>query len=480
MKPKTIKMLKFFRLYFSHSFEKTATQTVFAICLCSFLYLLSGLLTIQSYQLQAQSDIIIDKVVGIVGDEIVLLSDIEVQTAQAKAQGVTEDNIECQVLDQMLLEKLLINQAELDSIVISEEEVEIELDNRLRYYVAQVGSEEKFEEYYQKSILEFKDEFRPDVQKMMLAQRMQGEIVGGVQVTPMEVQEFFNVIPKDSLPYFNAEVEVGEIVVKPQVSEKVKTETKDKLRNLRERIVNGDNTFEELAKSYSADPGSARNGGSLGFQDRGTFVKEFEAAAFKLTKGELSGIVETEYGYHLLKLLERRGNKVHIQHILLKPEFTADDLETSQVYADSVRNLIVMDSVTFKQAVEDFSQDENSQKMNGMLVNPNTGTNYFELDQLEPDVFFAVESLKVGELSEPTLIKSIDGSKVYKVFYILSRSEPHQANLDDDYERIKSFAQQQKQNESVVKWIESKSKQTYIHLSDEYKKCETMVKWMNQ
>ncbi len=439
-----------------------------------------GLMLCCSSMLQAQDNVLIDKVAGVVGDKIVLKSDIDIQTQQAKLQGIPLEGGECQVLDQLLLEKLLINQASIDSIQVSEEEVEIELDNRLRYYIGMLGSEEQFEAYYKKSIPEIKEEFRSEIKDMMLAQRMQSDIVGDVKVTPAEVKTFFNEIPKDSLPYFNAEVQIAEIVINPMVTEKAKTDARSKLQQLRQRIVEGSNTMDELAKTYSEDPGSAPNGGRLGLQDRGTFVKEFEAAAFKLNKGEISSVIETEYGFHILKLLERRGNKIDVQHILVKPEVSFNDLELAKGKADSIRNLILNDSLSFKDAVQEFSEDENSQTLNGMLVNQGNGTSYFELDQLEPDVFFAVEGLKEGEISNPTVLKALDGSKIYKLFHVMSRSEPHQANLEDDYERIKNIAQQKKQAESISTWISDKSTKTFIKLSDEYKECESMLKWLNQ
>ena len=427
----------------------------------------------------AQENVLIDRVAGVVGDKIVLDSDIRLQSEQAKMQGYTAPDVECQVLDQLLLERLLANQAEIDSVIVSDDEVEIELDNRMRYYLNLVGSEEKFREYYKKSSIQFKEEFRPDIKEIMLAQKMQGQIVGDVKVTPAEVKAFFATIPKDSLPYFNAEVEVLQIVLKPKVTAEADQAAQEKLRSIRERIVSGQKTFEEMAPIYSEDPGSAKNGGRLGMQDRGTFVKEFEAVAYKLETGEISDLVKTQYGYHILKLIERRGNKVDIQHILLKPEISYDDLDLVTTRGDSIRQLVMDSTMTFSEAVEEFSEDEDSKALGGIFVNPQTGSTYFELDQLEPDIFFAVESLKNGEISEPTLIKEPDGTKIYKLFYLQSRSEPHQANLKDDYERIKNLAQQTKQNEAVSDWIKDKSTTTYIHLRNEYKECETMVKWVN-
>ncbi len=442
---------------------------------CFFKCLLIILLT--NSWANAQDNTLIDKIAGVVGDKIVLTSDIQVQVAQAKMQGGATPDIECQVLDQLLMEKLLVNQAELDSVMVSEDEVEIELDNRLRYYINMMGTEEKFIEYYQKSILEFKEDFRPDIKQMMLAQRMQSQIVANIKVSPIEVKEFFEEIPKDSLPYFNAEVEVSEIIFIPVITEEAKTAAKTKLNQIRSKINDGTNTFDEMAQIYSEDPGSAPQGGRMGLQDRGTFVKEFEATAYKLAKNEVSSVIQTEFGFHILKLLERRGNKVDVQHILIKPEVSFNDLDLANKRADSVRNLILVDSLSFQEAVEIYTEDENSKNFSGMLVNQQTGSTYFELNQLTPDVFFAVEGLKEGEMSAPTMIKLQDGKQQYKLFFVQSRSEPHQANLDDDFERLKNVALQQKQNETVSKWVAEKSAKTYIKLSPEYHGCDTMIKW---
>jgi len=432
-----------------------------------------------SNTIKAQENLLIDRVAGVVGDKIVLDSDIRLQAEQAKIQGYQGSDVECQILDQLLLERLLSNQAEIDSVTVSEDEVEIELENRMRYYLNLVGSEEKFREYYRKSPAEFKNEVRPDIKEMMLAQKMQSEIVGDVKVTPAEVKAFFATIPKDSLPYFNAEVEISQIVLNPVITKEADQATKEKLQKVRARILSGENTFDELAVIYSEDFGSAKTGGRLGTQDRGTFVPEFEAVAYKLKKDEVSDLVKSKYGYHVIKLLDRIGNKVNVQHILMKPEISSSDLDLVIAKGDSIRKLIADEKMNFTDAVDEFSEDEDSKALGGIMLNAQSGSPYYELDQLPPDVFFAVESLKEGDISAPTLIKMPDGSKQYKLFYLKSRSEPHQANLGDDYERMKNLAQQQKQSKEISIWIKDKSTSTYIHLRKEYRECETMVKWVN-
>jgi len=441
-----------------------------AIILC---FLFVGIQTIE-----AQQKTLMDGIVGVVGDKIILRSDVEVQAQQAKMQGITEDPT-CQIMDQLMLEKLLVNQAEIDSVYVTEDEVEIETEKRLRYYLGLVGSEAKFEEYYGKSVLEFKEEFKPDIEKILLAQKMQGDIISSVKVTPAEVKSFFNEIPRDSLPYYNAEVVINQLVLNPVVTEEAKEVTRNQLRNFRKQIVSGEKTFEELAKFHSQDPGSAVQGGNLGFQSRGTFVKEFEAAAFKLKNGELSGIVESEYGFHLLRLIERRGNQINVQHILIKPLLSSDDLDLTKNRIDSVRQLVLSDSLTFKEAVTEFTEAENGKETGGLMVNYQTGSTYFEMSELEPDVFFAVESLQEGEISEPIMTKTPDGSKQYNLFMVQTRTKPHLANLNDDYDRIQEMATQQKQLEVMNGWVTDKAEKTYIFLVPEYESCDSMNKWTN-
>lgn len=426
----------------------------------------------------AQQKILMDGIVGVVGDKIILRSDVEVQAQQAKIQGITEDPT-CQIMDQLMMEKLLVNQAEIDSVFVTEDEVEIETEKRLRYYLGLLGSEAKFEEYYGKSVLEFKEEFKPDIEKILLAQRMQGDIINSVSVTPAEVKKFFNEVPRDSLPYYNAEVVINQLVIKPVVTEEAKEVTRTQLRNFRKQIVSGEKTFEELAKFYSQDPGSGAQGGNLGFQPRGTFVKEFEAAAFKLKKGEISGIVETEYGFHLLRMIERRGNQINIQHILIKPNLSQEDLDLTKIKMDSIRQLVLSDSLTFNDAVTEYTEDENGKEMGGLMVNYQTGSTYFEMSELEPDIFFAVEGLQEGEISTPILTKTPDGSQQYNIFRIKTRTKPHLANLNDDYDRIQEMAVQQKQLEVMTGWVTDKAEKTYIFLIPEFQTCESMDKWVD-
>ncbi len=427
--------------------------------------------------LLAQSDtFLVDKIVGIVGDKVVLLSDVELQFQQMKLEQDIPDDFKCELLNQMLSNKMYLEQALLDSLAVSEDEIESELDRRIRYFVGMIGSEQKLEAYYEKSIIEIKNEFREDIREQLLSQKMQGDIIGKTKVTPAEVKTFFNAIPKDSLPYFNAEVEVGQIVVFPEISEVQRNLALDKINGLLERLNNGED-FCTLALIYSEDPSNADQCGDLGIVGRGEFVTEFEAAAFRLDDGEVSEVVETKYGFHLIQMVERKGNRIHVRHILVKPKVTTSDLDGAKNTLDSIRRLIVSDSVAFNTAVARYSEDEETKHQGGMLVNPQTGNTYFEINQLDKTVYFAIEGLQLGEISQPLLYETYTGEKAYRIVFLKTETEPHVANLQDDYYRIKAAALSQKEDEVLRTWLTEKIKDSYIWIDKGYNTCPSMSKW---
>lgn len=290
---------------------------------------------------------VIDKVVATIGGELVLLSEVEEQFALMEAQsGVLPEGARCNIMDQLMASKLLVNQAKLDSLEVSDEEVEAQLDARIERILSFMNNDvAQFESYYGQTINEVKAQFREDLKSQILADRMRSQVMASVTVTPSEVKKFFNSIPLDSLPYFNSEVEVGEIVYKPKINEEERQKTIEKLESIRQRILDGED-FAELASKFS-DDGSARGGGDLGWARRGKYVPEFEAAAFKLEKEELSPVIESEFGFHIIQMLERRGNSIHVRHILIKPEITDADLEKAKVHLDSVRQFLLSDSLSF-------------------------------------------------------------------------------------------------------------------------------------
>ncbi len=419
----------------------------------------------------------VDGVVAVVGDKIILKSEVEAEYANWLQQG-NEPNAEmrCVVLDQMLTNKLMIRQAEFDSLVVGDDEIDMQIERRLRYFISMIGSREKLEEFYGKTVVEIKEEFKPQVKEMILAQKMQEKITSGVTISPREVQDYFSKIPTDSIPYFDAEVEIGQIVMFPEVGPVQKEFTIEKLNAIRERILKGEN-FATLAILYSEDPGSAKEGGSLGFFGRGDMVPEFEAVAFKLRPGEVSQVIRTKFGYHILQLVERRGDRVHCRHILIKPPVGNRELEATRRELDSVRSKVQDGRMTFIDAVRKYSDDEESKNNGGMLTNDNAGSNSFTIDQLTPDVYFAIDKLQAGQLSDPQPYSAPDGTRGFRVFYLKSRTRPHQANLSDDYARIQTAALNLKRIERMQDWFMKAKTKTYIKIDDEFTACENLKRW---
>ncbi|MCK4569206.1 MAG: peptidylprolyl isomerase [Bacteroidales bacterium] len=441
--------------------------------------LLIALITlISSFAIQAQEEKIIDQVVAIVGQNIILESDIENQYYQYRMQsGIIGGgtSVRCQMLESLLFQKLLLNQAEIDSVVVSAVEIEQTMDQRLRFFIAQLGSRERFEEYYGKSIEEFKEEFSKDVEDQLKVDRTQGSIVENVSVTPSDVKSFFKNIPVDSIPLVNSIVVIGEIIRLPPVSLEQKLMIKDRLRGLRKRVIEGEN-FATLSILYSEDPGSAKKGGELGFYGRGELYKEFEAVAFKLDDGEVSEIVETKAGFHIIQLIERKGEYVNVRHILLKTKVSPVDLAMAKAYLDTVTNLIRTDSLTFDEAVLQYSDGDNKNN-GGLLINPLTGTNGFEVSDLDPQVSFVIDKLKVGELSNPVLMETEDGKQAYRLLYLKKRTLPHRANLREDYNKIQEWALEEKKAKTFQEWIAKKAEKTYIRINDKFRECEFEFDW---
>jgi peptidyl-prolyl cis-trans isomerase SurA len=422
---------------------------------------------------------ILDKVVATVGGEYVLFSEVEEQFALLQSQTPNAPaSARCSVLEQLLAGKLLLNQAKLDSIAVADEEVEDQLNARIDRILSYMnGDVSQFEDYYGQSIGEVKDQFREDLRNQLLVERMRAQVLDEVTVTPSEVRTFFSQVPNDSLPYFSSEVEIGEVVYRPQVNPEERQKSIARLEDIRTRILNGEVTFEEMASKFS-DDGSARIGGDLGWAKRGKFVPEFEAAAFSLEPGEISPVVETEFGFHLIKLLERRGNSINVKHILVRPAITETDLEKAAMHLDSVRQLIRSDSINFSQAVKRFGYKEvQSYNNDGRMMNQGTGNTFFEIGDLEPDVYFAIDTMTVGSVSAPMEFKDPGGETYYRIIQLQSRTAPHRASLQLDYSRIRDAAKQSKQNEYLNSWLEEKIESTYIYIDPMYDGCENLDLW---
>lgn len=419
----------------------------------------------------AQDTLTIDKVVAVVGKHTILYSEVENQRLQYQSQGYASKNMRCEIFEDQLFQKLLINQAAIDSVEVTDKEIDGELERRMSYFVSQIGSEEKLEEFYSKSIAEIKQDMRKIVADQLITQRMQQEITGDLKVTPSEVRKFFKDLPQDSLPYINAEMEMEQIVLYPKIEDSEIKLIKEKLKKYKERVTNGD-SFSTLAVLYSEDPGSASNGGDLGFLGRGDLVEEFAAAAFNLDEGEISRVVKTDFGYHIIQMLEKKGEKVRCRHILLKPKVSPLKMIEAKNKLDSIKNEVLNDTLTFKDAVLRYSQDKNTRANGGLVYNPMTGSSKFEISEIDPATYYVVKNLEVGEISKP--VESVDenGKQIYKIVRLKSKTEPHQANLKDDYQRIQEFALEKKRMEFIDEWVEKKVESTYIRIDEDFRKCE--------
>ena len=431
-------------------------------------------------QMSAQESRLIDKVVAYVGSELVLYSEVEEQFAQLKERNpeMTDDQ-KCAILENIMVQKLLVNQAKLDSVEVMDEEVDLQLDARIDRILAMMNNDvTQFESYYGKSIAQVRDQFRDDLKNQILAERMQAKATSSLSVTPAQVKTFFHSVPTDSLPYFNAEVEIAEITVKPKVNRVENAKAYDKLAKLKRRVKDGED-FAELAMKFSDDPGSARKGGELGWMKRGTLVPEYEAAAYNLEPNELSDIVESEFGLHLIQLIARRGNSINTRHILIKPQITEEDLERTKVYLDSVRQVIMEDSIPFAKAVQMFS-DENSYSYSngGRMTNPNTGNTFFEIGDLDPDIYFTIDSMEVNDISTPFPYLTPRGEQHFRIIQLQSYTDPHRANLQSDYFKIQKAATEQRKNIAFFEWITEKIKETYVRVESPFDTCPNMPDWI--
>ncbi|NND32127.1 MAG: peptidylprolyl isomerase [Saprospiraceae bacterium] len=436
-----------------------------------------------SGQLWGQEPMVIDKVVATVGDEIILLSDVEEQYDYDRERlGTLSDIAKCGILERIMVQKLLINQAKLDSVIVGDDQVEQQLNSRIDYILSLMNNDiSQFEEYYGKTVAQVRNEMREELRGQITAEQMQAMVIENTTITPSEVKAYFDKIPKDSLPYFSSEVEIGEVVVKPQVSATERQIALDRIESLRDRILAGEN-FAELATKFSDDPGSAKVGGDLGLQKRGTFVPEFEAAAYNLTEGEISEIVESPFGFHLIELLERKGNLIHTRHILIKPKINPEDLELAKNKLDSIRTIFLTDSISFEELVKKYS-DEDVQSYNngGRMINPASGNTFFETAELDADIFFAIDTLEVGEISKPIQFKSPTGEIAFRIVLLQSLTDPHQANLKQDYTKIKTAAIEERKVEFLNRWIDEKVLSTFIEVTPSFKeKCANLEKWSSK
>lgn len=425
---------------------------------------------------------VIDEIVAVVADKIIMRSEIELAYEQASREfGVSGDSIRCLVLEQKLIENLLVLKAQVDSLPISEERVDAELEERIRYFAQEYGGEKKLEEIYGKSISEIKSTNRERIRNNQLAQAMMAKVLKDVKVTPTDVKNYFNQIPPDSLPYYSAEVELAQLVIEPKVSKESKQIAYEKIAELRRRVVEDGDKFSTLALIYSDDKGSAAKGGELGFFGRGMMVPEFEGAAFKIKPDSISKIIETKYGYHILQGIQRRGEEANVRHILIMPKIYSTDIELARNRLDSIVTLIKADSFSFEKAVKAFSTDENTRANGGFIGSAMMGSTHIPVDVLSKELSINVQDMEVGQISEPEIfvIPGPDQKKAWRVFYLKSETPPHRANLKDDYQKLQAMAFEKKQKQTREKWIEKTRKDFYIQINPAYAKCPQLKPWIS-
>ena len=414
----------------------------------------------------------IDKIVAKVDKHIVLLSELEASYLQQLSNGgQSGENVKCEILQGLVVNKVLLAKAEIDSVIVDDKRVDSELDRRMQYYEMQFGSREKIEQAYGKSVEQLKTELRKALQEQMTAQQMQDEITKNVKITPSEVKKFFNSIPKDSIPYFPTEVEVGHIVKTATVSKAQKAQTRAKLNEIRERIVTGGEDFEALAKVHSDDPGSGPNGGNLGYSKRGAMVPQFEAAALKLKPGEISQVIESEFGFHIIQLIDRRGNEYNSRHILIRPSYAEVDLTEAQNYLDSLRTRILNDSISFAKAAKEYSDDKMTSSSGGLFVDPNSNSTKIFAENLDPVVYMTIDTMQVGNITTPIAYRTDDGKSAMRIVYYKTKINPHYANLRDDWQKIYNAALGEKKNKIINEWFIKARNDVSIIVDDEYDKC---------
>lgn len=434
--------------------------------------LLVCLLAITSF-LSAQ-DNVIDQVVWVVGDEAILKSEVEEARLNALYERRKIDGDPyCVIPEEIAIQKLFLNQAEIDSIEVTDAEVLQRVDAQLNWTIQQIGSEEKMEEYFNKTKTQIKEKLRQNIRDGLIAQKMQQEIVGEIKVTPAEVRNYFNQLPYDSIPYIPTTVEVQIITKEPQIPQKEIDDVKAKLRDFTERITSGESSFTTLALLYSEDPGSRVRGGELGFMGRGQLLPEFANVAFNLQDPKkVSKIVETEYGFHIIQLIEKRGDRINCRHILLRPHVPAEAVDSALIGLDSIADNIRNAKYSFERAAYYISDDKATRLNNGLMPNPYDNTAKFEMQQLPQEIAREIDKLKVGEISDPFTMIDDKGKEVCAIVKLKAKTEGHKATLSDDYQRVKSLVTERLGEQKIKEWIKEKLKTTYVRIDPEWRDCE--------
>lgn len=428
-----------------------------------------------TYSQQSKS---IDKIVAHIGDQIILKSDIE----NAKLQALQDNNpklSDCEALDLLIMQKLLLNQAELDSIKISDAQVDGEMENRLRIIENQIGSRQKLEEFYGKTTTQIKMEMKQAIKNKLLSEEMQRQITSSIQITPKDIEEYFKQLPKDSIPFINTKLSFQQIVIFPKITKEDKEITFNKLNEIRESILKG-KSFESQARLHSQDPGSASQGGTI-TASRGMMVPQFESTVFNLKPGEISKIIETDYGYHIIQLIERKGDDYTCKHILLIPEFNRQSLNDASIKIEECYSKLKQNQITWNDAVMSYSNDNNTKNNYGIITNPITGEQSWsseDLNQIDQQIYLLTSSLNPGDITKPTLYFDFyERKQGIRIVRLMDRIPQHIANLKDDYVLIQRATENKKKQEVIKKWITNKISNNYIQIDTEYNYCNFIFPW---
>lgn len=423
-------------------------------------------------------DNVIDEVVWVVGDKAILKSDVESERLNAQYEGRKFDGDPyCIIPEQLAVQKLFLHQAAIDSIEVSEQEVIGQVERRTNWLIEQVGgSKEKLEEYYNKTSTQIREMLRENIRDGLTVQKMQQHIVGEIKITPAEVRRYFKDLPQDSIPFVPTQVEVQIVTLEPKIPLEEVERVKKTLRDYTDGINSGKMSFATYARFYSEDPGTARRGGELGFMGKGELVPEYANVAFNLQDpNKVSKIVETEFGFHIIQLIEKRGDRINTRHILLKPKVEEKDLEAALVRLDSIADDIRNQKFTFDDAATYISQDKDTKNNHGLMANKNTGTARFEMQdlaQVSQEVAKMVENMNVGEISRAFTMINDKGKEVCAIVKLKSRINGHKATISEDYQRLKAIVMEKRSEDKLEKWIKEKQKHTYVRINEKWQKCD--------
>lgn len=435
------------------------------------LFILTGSLFL-SNQIQAQ-DKVVDQIVAVVGKNIILKSDIEDMYQQQQAQGITSDgDMKCEILENLMVEKLLLAEAELDTtIAVTDNQINEQMNSRIQYFIQKLGSEKEVENYFKKPIVQLKSDMEEVIKNQLMTQQMQQKILDKVKVTPAEVRLNFRNLAEKDIPLIDEQLEYAQIVVQPQISEEEEEQVKATLRELKRRIESGEASFSAMAAMYSEDPGSARNGGELDYMGRANLDPAYAAAAFNLKGDKISNVVKSEFGYHIIQVMDRKGEMIKTRHILIRPKVSDKAIKEAFGRIDSIADFIRKGTFKFEEAALRYSYDKNSRNNGGVVINPNTGEAKWKLSELDPDVSKVITQMNVNEVSKPFLTLDDNQRQVYKIVKLISKTPAHKANLRDDYVELTNLYLNKKKEETMDKWIREKQIGTYVHIDDSYLNC---------